>query len=242
MSVPSHRFEPSSFRDPSGFLFYSDKTLYRQINQSYKDDYEHLMTSGLYEKLVESHLLVPHETSDVVAPIYNKDKFYKIIKPSIIPFVSYPYEWSFSQLKQAALATLEIQSIAMDFGMTLKDSSAYNIQFNGCKPVLIDTLSFEMYKEGDIWKAYKQFCSHFLAPLALMAHKDIRLSQLLRNYVDGIPLDMASALLPTKMFLSYSLLAHIHAHAKSQKHIPEDGFFCGGACRASRPVRDPGHR
>ena len=102
--------------------------------------------------------------------------------------------------------------------MTLKDSSAYNIQFKGCKPILIDTLSFEMYKEGDIWKAYKQLCSHFLAPLALMAHKDIRLSQLLRNYVDGIPLDMASALLPTKMFLSYSLLAHIHAHAKSQKH------------------------
>ncbi len=218
MSVPSHHFEPSSFRDPSGFLFYSGDTLYRQINSSYKEDYEHLMTSGLYEKLVESHLLVPHETSDVVTPIHNKDKSFKIIKPSIIPFVSYPYEWSFSQLKQAALATLEIQSIAMDFGMTLKDSSAYNIQFKDCKPILIDTLSFEMYKEGDIWKAYKQFCSHFLAPLALMAHKDIRLSQLLRNYVDGIPLDMASALLPTKMFLSYSLLAHIHAHAKSQKH------------------------
>ena len=208
--------EPGSFRDPGGFLFYRDDTLYRQINQSYKEDYEHLMGSGLYEKLVNEELLIPHHSADNVTPC-KQDKSYKIIRPEPVPFISYPYEWSFTQLKQAALATLETQKIAMGFGMTLKDSSAYNIQFRDCKPVMIDTLSFEMYTEGDIWKAYQQFCSHFLAPLALMAHKDIRLSQLLRNYVDGIPLDMASALLPTKMFLSYSLLAHIHAHAKSQK-------------------------
>ena len=101
--------------------------------------------------------------------------------------------------------------------MTLKDCSAYNIQFNDCKPVLIDTLSFERYYVGNIWKAYQQFCSHFLAPLALMAHKDIRLNQLFKNYIDGIPLDMASALLPARTHLSYSTLSHIHAHAKSQR-------------------------
>ena len=208
--------EPSSFRDPSGFLFYYDGTLYRQINQSYKKNYEHLMTSGLYKKLVSEGMLIPHQLIDNIPP-YDRNKSYKIIRPEKIPFVSYPYEWSFSQLKQAALTTLEIQQIAMDFGMTLKDSSAYNIQFKYCKPILIDTLSFEMYREGDLWKAYRQFCSHFLAPLALMAHKDIRLNQLLKNYVDGIPLDLTSSLLPSKMFFSYSLLAHIHAHAKSQK-------------------------
>ena len=210
-----YSLEPSSFRDPSGFLFYHDDVLYRQINQSYKDNYDHLMTSGLYEELVNSKLLIPHQPSD--GTTFYSDDAYKIIRPEPIPFLSYPYEWSFSQLKQAALTTLEIQKIAMDFGMTLKDCSAYNIQFNDCKPVLIDTISFERYYVGNIWKAYQQFCSHFLAPLALMAYKDIRLNQLFKNYIDGIPLDMASALLPARTHLSYSTLSHIHVHAKSQR-------------------------
>ena len=142
---------------------------------------------------------------------------YKIIRPEKIPFISYPYEWSFTQLKQAALTTLEIQKIAMSYDMVLKDCSAYNIQFRGYKPCLIDTLSFEKYKKGQIWQAYRQFCQHFMAPLALMHHKDVRLNQLLRTYIDGIPLDLASSLLPGKTRAMFSILTHIHAHAKSQK-------------------------
>ncbi|MFZ3171884.1 MAG: hypothetical protein WA118_07890 [Carboxydocellales bacterium] len=142
---------------------------------------------------------------------------YKIIKPEVIPFISYPYEWCFSQLKQAALATLQIQKLAMNYGMTLKDSSAYNIQFREGKPILIDTLSFEKYQEGQPWVAYRQFCQHFLAPLTLMSYTDIRLSQLFRIYIDGIPLDLASKLLPPKTYLKFSLLSHIHIHATTQK-------------------------
>jgi len=207
----------SSFRDPSGFLFYLDGILYRQINQSYKQDYEHLMDSGLYKSLIDSNRLISHEEVDI-QPL-NPDKSYKIIKPEKISFISYPYEWCFSQLKHAAIATLEIQKTAMDFGMTLKDCSAYNIQFHQGKPILIDTLSFETYKEGQTWQAYRQFCQHFLAPLALMSQKDIRLNQLLRIYIDGIPLDLVSKLLPLRSRSSFSLFAHIHAHSKSQKHF-----------------------
>ena len=206
----------SSFRDPSGFLFYKNDELYRQINNSYKKEYDLLMESGLYQTLSEKKLLVSHmETS--ISPIIPS-KAYKIIKPEVIPFISYPYEWSFSQLKDAALTTLEIQKTALDYGMTLKDSSAYNIQFSNGKPILIDTLSFEKYQEGQTWKAYRQFCQHFFAPLALMSHKDIRLSQLLRVFIDGIPLDLASKLLPMKTKTMFTILSHIHAHAKSQKH------------------------
>lgn len=207
----------SSFRDPSGFLFYLDGILYRQINQSYKQDYEHLMDSGLYKSLIDSNRLISHEEVDI-QPL-NPDKSYKIIKPEKISFISYPYEWCFSQLKHAAIATLEIQKTAMDFGMTLKDCSAYNIQFHQGKPILIDTLSFETYKEDQTWQAYRQFCQHFLAPLALMSQKDIRLNQLLRIYIDGIPLDLVSKLLPLRSRSSFSLFAHIHAHSKSQKHF-----------------------
>jgi len=206
----------SSFRDPSGFLFYDNGILYRQINQSYKDDYDHLMDSGLYNNLVDSKLLVPHVEVDIKP--FVKEKGYKVIQPEMIPFISYPYEWSFSQLKHAALTTLQIQKKAMDFEMTLKDCSAYNIQFSNGKSILIDTLSFERYVEGEPWKPYRQFCSHFLAPLALMSHKDIRLNQLSRIYLDGIPLDLANKLLPMRTLAMFSLLSHIHLHAKTQKH------------------------
>lgn len=206
----------SSFRDPSGHLFQQDSVLYRSINTVYKEHYDLLLKSGLYSRLVYSGFLVPHE--EVEIPGHVAVHAYKVIRPEIIHFISYPYEWCFSQFKDAALLTLKIQKLALDAGMSLKDSSAYNIQFSKGKPVLIDTLSFEKYSEGLPWVAYRQFCQHFLAPLVLMSYKDIRLSQLLRIFIDGIPLDLASSLLPTRTQLSLPLAMHIHLHAKSQAY------------------------
>jgi hypothetical protein len=175
------------------------------------------MESGLYEKLVKAGLLIPHAEVDQ-APA-EPDLAHKVIRPERVPFISYPYEWSFGQLKDAALATLSIQKRALKMGMSLKDASAYNIQFVRGKAALIDTLSFEVYKEGGPWVAYRQFCQHFLAPLALMALKDVRLSQLLRVYIDGVPLDLASELLPAKTRFNFGLLTHIHLHAGAQKRF-----------------------
>jgi hypothetical protein len=218
MNVKSENVS-GSFRDPSGFLFVRDGLIYRQINSIYQEHYNQLMESGFYQTLIDSGLMVSHE--DVGLEYARSNDAFKIIKPQLIPFVSYPYEWCFSQLKDAALITLEIQKTALDYGMSLKDSSAYNIQFLNSKPVLIDTLSFEKYREGYPWVTYKQFCEHFLAPLALMSYTDIRLNQLLRVYIDGIPLDLASSLLPVKTKLKFGLLTHIHLHAKSQKHYAD---------------------
>lgn len=209
----------SSFRDPSGFLFEKEGCLYRQVNLKYKDNYDFLMDSGLYESLVADELLIPHK--EALIDCAATDEAYKIIKPEWIPFISYPYEWCFSQLKDAALCTLASQRKAIDFGMSLKDCSAYNIQFRNGKPVFIDTLSFEKYEEGKPWVAYRQFCQHFLAPLALMSYKDIRLNQLLRVYLDGIPLDLTSSLLPFHSRMRFSLLSHIHLHAGSQKRFAD---------------------
>jgi hypothetical protein len=211
----------ASFRDPSGFLFSRDGILYRQVNRKYEQEYAHLLGSGLYEKLIKAGLLIPHVEVD--QPTMEFDSVlpggagYKVIQPERVPFISYPYEWSFGELKDAALVTLSIQRRALRFGMSLKDASAYNIQFVRGKPTLIDTLSFELYKEGEPWVAYRQFCQHFLAPLALMALKDARLSQLLRVYIDGVPLDLASELLPRTTRFNFGLLTHIHLHAGAQK-------------------------
>jgi ribosomal protein L11 methylase PrmA len=210
---------PGSFRDPSGFLFFQEETLYRQVNKSYQNHFQKLLDSGLYQKLVEQGWLIPHE--DAGLELARSEEAARIIKPRRLPFISYPYEWCFSQLKQAALLTLNIQKTALEFGMTLKDASAYNVQFMGGRPVFIDTLSFETYAEGSPWIAYRQFCQHFLAPLALMTYRDLRLSQLLRIHIDGIPLDLASRLLPRRTALSFSLLSHIHLHARSQAYFAE---------------------
>lgn len=205
----------ASFRDPSGFLFWRNGTLYRQINRQYEGEYAWLMESGLYDRLVKAGLLLTHVEVD--EPAEQPDLAFKLIQPERVPFISYPYEWSFGQLKDAALATLSIQRRALKAGMSLKDASAYNIQFVRGKATLIDTLSFEVYKEGQPWVAYRQFCQHFLAPLALMALRDVRLNQLLRIYIDGVPLDLASQLLPARTRWNFGLLTHIHLHAGAQK-------------------------
>jgi len=208
----------ASFRDPSGFIFKQGNIIYRQINQSYKDNYELLTSSGLYQKLLDQQLLIPHQEEN---SIKLSASGYKIIRPEFIPFISYPYEWSFGQLKDAALATLAIQKISLAHGLSLKDASAYNIQFYKGRPVLIDTLSFEKYELGKPWVAYRQFCQHFLAPLALMKYKDLRLGQLLRDFIDGLPLDLTVKLLPTKAKFNFSLLTHLYLHAASQKRYAD---------------------
>lgn len=211
---------PGSFRDPSGFLFIKDSTIFRSVDQSYKPDYDKLMGSGLYDKLVAEGLLIPHIE---VSGGSGVEREYKLLQPERIPFVSYPYEWCFSQLKDAALATLRIQLQALKHGMSLKDASAYNIQFQCGAPALIDTLSFETCKEGRPWVAYRQFCQHFLGPLALMARRDIRLGALLKQYIDGPPLDLVSNLLPITSWLNIGLLVHIHMHARAQRRYAGAG-------------------
>lgn len=213
---------PASFRDPSGFLFRHEGRLLRQVNVGYGDDLALLHTSGLYDSLVEKNLLIPHAETDLdLAPAPGA---IRVLAPEVVPFISYPYEWCFSQLQDAALATLRIQRIALQFGMTLKDASAYNIQFHRGQPVLIDSLSFKAYHAGEPWIAYRQFCQHFLAPLALMAHRDVRLGGLLRTHLDGVPLDLAAGLLPWRTRLNPGLMMHLHLHARSQqKHADSHG-------------------
>lgn len=195
--------------------------VYRQINQSYRVHYEHLMTSGLYDRLVDSGLLVAHE--EVESAPASPATVYKLIKPRRVPFVSYPYEWCFSQLKDAALATLRIQQLALEQGMVLKDASAFNIQFVGGRPILIDTLSFETYTERQPWIAYGQFCRHFLAPLLLVRYVDLRLLTLTRTHLDGVPLDLASRLLPWRTWLRVSILIHVHLHARTVSRFGSRG-------------------
>ena len=200
--------EYSSFRDPSGYIFIENGIIKRRIVSSYLPKYRKLIGSGLYRELVAEKLLIPHKE---LPSLENQQDL--VIQPFRIPMISYPYEWSFSMIQDAALLTLEIQKRALKHDMILKDASAYNVQFLCGRPIFIDTLSFEDYREGCPWGAYGQFCRHFLAPLLLMAYTDLRLNRLAELFLDGIPLDLASRLLHGKGGL-FALL-HIRLHAYS---------------------------
>lgn len=206
--------DPASFRDPSGFIFHYQNQLYRQINHSYQADFQSFMDSGLYHQLTQDKLLVSHQQTKIKPAT---PEGFLVIKPDPIPFISYPYEWSFSQLKAAALLTLRLHQLALKHNFQLKDASSFNVQFIGTRPIFIDTLSFQPYRQNQPWVAYRQFCRHFLAPLALMSRRDMHLNNLLRLYIDGLPLDLVSQLLPTSSKLNFGLLAHLHANAASQK-------------------------
>ena len=224
--------DSASFRDPSGYVYSENGEIFRRINPAYLPSYRKLIGSGLFRHLVKAAMLIPHK--ELAGQIPESDGL--VIRPQRIPMISYPYEWSFGMLKDAALLTLRIHLTALAYGMVLKDASAYNIQFIGCRPVLIDTLSFESYEDGAHWNAYGQFCRHFLAPLMLMRHSDIRLNQLLRVYPDGIPLDLADKLLHGRGGLS--ALIHIRWHAKAiRKHEGGHGKILSGSQLFPLPLK-----
>ena len=200
-----------SFRDPAAFMFTRHGVLYRQVNESGRTAYDALMESGLYGELTASGDLVRH--AEVDPTLASDERAYRVLQPERVALISYPYEWCFSQLKDAALLTLRLQRAAMARGMSLKDATAYNVQFDAGRPIWIDTLSFESLRVGAPWVAYRQFCEFYVAPLALMRYSDVRLHQLLRTFLDGVPVDLASRLLPWRTRVPTGLGVHIHLHA-----------------------------
>ncbi len=219
---PRIQSDPASFRDPSGFIYRRDGVVYRQVNRSFADRWDALTADGLLDRLQARRMLIGHE---VVEPeiAFERISAHVVLRPEPVDFISYPYEWSFGQLQDAALLTLAAQAEAMGAGFTLRDATAYNVQFNHGRPVLIDQLSFERAEPGAPWSAYRQFCEHFLAPLALMSHRDIRCGLMLRGHLDGIPLDLAGALLPGRTRLNLGLGSHIHAHSRAQRRYADAG-------------------
>jgi SAM-dependent methyltransferase len=206
--------DPASFRDPAGLVFHREGIVYRQVHRAAAAAWGRLRASGFLDQLVADGLVLP--VREVSLELRADDRAVAVLQPEPLEFVSYPYEWTFGQLKDAALLTLEIQARALRAGFTLRDASPFNVQFHRGRPVLIDHLSLGILDPARPWIAYRQFCEGFLAPLALMAYRDPRLVLLGRPLIDGVPLELASRLLPRRTLLRPGLVAHLHAHARSQ--------------------------
>ncbi len=209
-----------SFRDPAGYVFDGDSVgkVYRTVNDKGREDYELFVKSGLSAQLQKSAWIVPFEECESrPSSELPTEGVWKYLAVERVPFISYPYEWSFHQLRDAAILTLKIQQAALEKGMSLKDASAYNVQMFRSRPIFIDLLSFEKYEEGKPWAAYRQFCMHFLGPLLLMSRRDIRFGALFRDWIEGFPIDFVSKNLPWWSRFSPSCQIHIHCHAKMLK-------------------------
>lgn len=210
----SENSDPGSFRDPSGQVFSQGKNIFRSVFSAGCRNYESARNAGVFKDLIDAGLLISHEEIDP-GDFCPPGTITCLAYPRI-PMISYPWEWPFSILKDAAFLHLDVMKLLLPRGFWLRDASAFNVQFDGARLRLIDTLSVGKRIPDSPWVAYGQFCMHFLAPLAMAAFCDIRMLSLWRNYMDGLPLDLAKKLLPLRKKMRPGIFMHLVLHARFQ--------------------------
>lgn len=208
----------ASFKDPAAKVFFvtnDDGHIYRELGPGYLSHYQHFINCGLADELTRKKLLVPFEE-------VTTETGKIVLKATKINFVSYPYEWTFSQWKDAALLTLKVQFQALKHGMILKDATPFNVVFDGCKPVFVDISSFEIYREGEPWKAFKQFSENFYLPLLLIKYFDAIGNNIYQSNIAGIPLSKGLSLLPAKAYLNINTLLYLVLPGNMRRHLKNE--------------------
>lgn len=213
-------YEPGSFRDREARVFRIDDRVYRALGKTAKAEWDGLVGTRFFRELLDEGKLVRTELVDigeVRAAFPDVESWEAVVAHEKIPFISYPYEWSFSMLKDAALLHLEILRRALEEGVISKDSSSYNVQWKGAQPVFIDTVSFEKLKPGETWKGYLQFCELFLYPLLLESHRNIPFQPWLRGSIDGLRVEDVDAIFGWGSVFRPGVLAHVKLQAMFQR-------------------------
>jgi ribosomal protein L11 methylase PrmA len=215
---------PSSFRDPFGSVFEIKGRIFRGIKKEKELLTHQFLGSSFFKcnagkKIVNTKEISITEILDAGLSRDVADNFSLWVEHERIDFITYPYEWSFEFLRQAATFYLDLYIEALENGFQIKDASGFNIQYLGSTPIFIDTLSFEIYNDGDRWVGYKQFCEHFLAPLALSSYRNIDFNLWLRGSPDGLSIIDCSKLLPIKSYFNPTLLGNIHIQAMAMARI-----------------------
>lgn len=221
-----------SFRDPTGRVYelelsadgLTSRRVLRGVDQVTLDNQEQLLRMPFYQSLVEAEQIVgtKNVSSDVNDPSVEQvlsDGWAGVLEHDEIPYITYPYEWSFSMYREAALLHLEILEKSLESGWILKDATPYNIQWRGTKPVFIDTPSFIPWVEGSPWVAYRQFCSMFFSPLAIRNYLGIDHRSILRSNLNGIdPVQAVKYFTGLKKFKK-GVLSHIVFPSRVEMHI-----------------------
>jgi len=222
--------DPGSFRDWDSRVFSADGRVLRALTDDGLAGWRALAGSRLFAEAVAEGKLVA--TQEIDEPLPGLDAA-AVLEHERVPFVSYPYEWPFSMLRDAALLQLELLRRALDEDLTLKDASSYNVQWNGAQPVFIDVGSFEPLREGEPWHGYRQFCLLFLNPLLLQAYKGVPFQPWLRGSLDGIGPQELRRVLSARDLLRAGVLAHVVLHARlERRHAESDRDVQGDLRRA----------
>lgn len=210
--------DSGSFRDPSGHVYHINNRTFRTVNECAVDHYRFVRDTGFLRALADTGWLIDSTEVDASAlPLRLGSHCRIVLEHPTLPFISYPYEWSFPALKAAALFHLDLHLKALEFGVTLSDASAYNVQFVGPRPTFIDILSFRRYQDGEFWIAHRQFCDHFLNPLLLRAYCGVTHNSWYRGNLEGIPTADLSRLLPWwRQFLSWKTFTHVYLQTRMQ--------------------------
>jgi ribosomal protein L11 methylase PrmA len=208
-----------SFRDPSGYVYDINGEILRTVTKRAAADYGFVQSTGLLQSLSDRGLVVAAE--EIVTDAIVGEDLHKVLRHPRLSFVSHPYEWSFPLLKAAALLHLDIQIEALEHGVALSDASAYNVQFEGTRPVYIDLLSFRRYVDGEFWSGHRQFCEQFLTPLLLRSRFGVPHNAWFRGNLEGIPTADLARLLPYSSRFSFTLQAHVLMPARMQRRSIE---------------------
>lgn len=220
---------PSSFRDRGGRVYRIGDRIIRTVRNSACEAYEAARDAGLYQRLLGRQMIVPLKEVDAPGQLPAEESApprYWLEHPRL-PFISHPYEWPFSLWKAAAIHHLDVQLEALSLGFALSDSTAYNIQFDGVRPLHIDHLSFRPYRDGELWVGHHQFCCQFLNPLVLWATKGVAPNAWFRGGLEGITPEELSALLPWHGGFSFTVLSHVKAQAALQRRRTQSGSSAG---------------
>jgi SAM-dependent methyltransferase len=213
--------DPGSFRDPESRVFHSGGQVFRALSADGLADFEALDSSGL----LDDRRIVATERCDDSPPaggMLPKDVA-GVLRHARIPFVSYPFEWTFSMLKDAALLQLDLLLVALDHGLVLKDSSPYNVQFQGARPVFIDVGGFERLREGELWVGYRQFCMLYLYPLLLQATKGVSFQPWLRGSIDGITATQMRGVMSLRDRFRRGVAINVFLHARLERRDTGSG-------------------
>lgn len=222
--------EPGSFRDPDGRVVYGQgHRVLRALSQEGATAWRQLADSDFFRRLTEQGMVV-HTRIPPDVPAATPD-WAVILEHERVPFVSYPFEWTFGMLQDAAVLHLEVLLEALAAGMTTKDGSAYNVQWRGSSPLFIDVSSFTS-SSGGPWQGYRQFCETFLNPLLLQAHRSVDFHPLLRGRIGGIPTSEMRRLLSGRGLLQKGSLKHVLLHDLLVQRRNADGAQAARAALA----------
>ena len=216
--------DPASFRDPDSTVLHAGTDVLRRLSPAAAEDWRVLAKTAFFRDRVAKGEIVATEEVDAAArgDITDEASWPVVLRHDRIPFISYPYEWSFSQLQDAAALHIDLLLDALGQGMTMKDGYAYNLQFRGAAPTFIDIGSFERYRGGP-WPGYRQFCQTFLFPLMLQAHKNFSFRPLLRGQVNGIEPKQMRGLMSGGDLTKTGVLKHVALHSAMDTRNADKG-------------------